>query len=59
MNILCQEDEQTIRQYTLNVIQTVGTRCGFAIGSGNSIPNYVPVEGYQAMIQTVREYRGD
>lgn len=30
---------------------------GFAIGSGNSIPDYVPVDGYLAMIRAVREIR--
>lgn len=34
---------------------------GFALGSGNSIPDYVPVEGYLAMIraaQTIRDREG-
>jgi uroporphyrinogen decarboxylase len=30
---------------------------GFALGSGNSIPNYVPVEGYTAMVEGVKEIR--
>jgi len=30
---------------------------GFGIGSGNSIPGYVPVESYQAMIDAVIEIR--
>ena len=30
---------------------------GYAIGSGNSIPDYVPVEGYLAMIDAVKEIR--
>ncbi len=30
---------------------------GFAIGSGNSIPDYVPVDGYLAMIKAVQEIR--
>jgi uroporphyrinogen decarboxylase len=28
------------------------------LGSGNSIPDYVPVEGYLAMVETAREIRG-
>lgn len=32
---------------------------GFAIGSGNSIPDYVDVEKYLLMINTVRTLRGD
>jgi uroporphyrinogen decarboxylase len=30
---------------------------GFALGSGNSIPEYVPVESYMAMIQAAQEIR--
>ena len=30
---------------------------GFGLGSGNSIPEYVPVEGFQAMIDATQEIR--
>jgi uroporphyrinogen decarboxylase len=30
---------------------------GYGMGSGNSIPGYVPVEGFQAMIDAVKEIR--
>jgi uroporphyrinogen decarboxylase len=30
---------------------------GYALGSGNSIPEYVPVEGYLAMIDGARRIR--
>ena len=33
------------------------TARGFALGSGNSIPDYVPVEGYLAMIAAARHIR--
>jgi uroporphyrinogen decarboxylase len=32
---------------------------GFGIGSGNSIPGYVPVESYQAMIDAVIKIRNN
>jgi uroporphyrinogen decarboxylase len=32
---------------------------GYALGSGNSIPEYVPVEGYLAMIEAARKIRFD
>lgn len=31
---------------------------GYGLGSGNSIPDYVPVEGFLAMIDAVKEIRG-
>jgi len=33
------------------------TARGYVLGSGNSIPNYVPEAGYQAMIRAAREIR--
>ncbi len=33
------------------------TANGYALGSGNSIPDYVPVDGYLAMIEAVRRIR--
>jgi uroporphyrinogen decarboxylase len=33
------------------------TANGYALGSGNSIPPYVPSEGYLAMIRAGREIR--
>ena len=32
---------------------------GYALGSGNSIPDYVPVEGYLAMLEAARKIRSD
>ena len=31
---------------------------GYALGSGNSIPDFIPVENYLAMIQAAKEIRG-
>jgi hypothetical protein len=33
-------------------------RCGYAAGSGNSIPNYVPAAHFLAMVEEVDEYNG-
>jgi uroporphyrinogen decarboxylase len=32
---------------------------GYALGSGNSIPDYVPVDGYLAMLEAARKIRTD
>ena len=32
---------------------------GFAFGSGNSIPDYVPVDQYLYMVNCVRRIRGE
>lgn len=57
MDILCQLSESQIKAYTKEVIEYSINHKGFALGSGNSIPDYVPVEGYLAMIEAANEYR--
>lgn len=32
---------------------------GYALGSGNSIPEYIPVEGFMAMIEAAKKIRAD
>ena len=57
--MLCQRDEQGIRAYVREVAAQARLRGGVALGSGNSIPDYVPPEGYLAMVNEVRALRGD
>ncbi len=41
------------------IIEQTSGRGGYALGTGNSIPEYTPVENYLAMIKAVREtHRG-
>lgn len=58
-DILCRYDASYIRSYVLDCLEKVKWHGGIAFGSGNSIPDYVPTEGYVAMVETVREWRGD
>jgi uroporphyrinogen decarboxylase len=58
-DVLCRQSPDEIRRYVLDSIRRVQGHGGVAFGSGNSIPDYVPTEGYLAMIETVRDWRGD
>ncbi|HBE76302.1 MAG TPA: hypothetical protein DDW65_00745, partial [Firmicutes bacterium] len=51
---LCSKSPQEIKKIVKDVYEYSKTKGGFAIGSGNSIPNYVPAEGYLAMVEAVR-----
>lgn len=58
MDFLCTQDPEEI----YNNVHEAGkhyreTACGYALGSGNSIPSYVPVENYLAMIEAVKAIR--
>lgn len=58
VNTLCRDEYDEIYREVLDK----GTRFrrkarGYGIGSGNSIPEYVPVEGFMAMVEAVKEIR--
>lgn len=44
-----------IRKRSEKLLEQTKTKGGYALGSGNSIPDYVPYKNYFAMIQTALE----
>ena len=56
---VCRLSKTEMRTYIHDVIRKCKGHGGFAFGSGNSIPDYVPVEGFLNMVEIVREYRGE
>lgn len=59
VNAVCELDKKALKEYITDVIRKSEGHGGIAMGTGNSIPNYVPAESYMNMIEIVREYRGD
>lgn len=57
MNVLCMEDEITIRAYVTDILTYSEGKRGIAIGSGNQIADYVPPQGFEAMIAAVYDWR--
>ena len=58
MDFLCRSSESEV----LETVRELGGRYrktanGYALGSGNSIPEYVPVENYLAMIEAAQKLR--
>ena len=47
-----------VRAHTRYLIETCGPRGRYAIGSGNSIPSYVPAENYLAMLDETHDVNG-
>jgi len=56
---LCRKSEHEIKEIVKEVIGYSVDHGGFALGSGNSIPAYVPPQGYLAMVEAAREARGE
>ena len=59
VDVVCNVSKQEMKEYIHDVIRKCTGHGGFAVGTGNSIPDYVPAENYLNMIEIVREYRGD
>lgn len=59
MDVVCNYGKQELKEYMLDVLNKCKNCGGIAVGTGNSIPAYVPTENYLNMIEVVREYRGD
>lgn len=50
LNILAAGSPEQVRERTRGLMEICGARGRYAVGSGNSIPTYVPVENYLAMV---------
>jgi uroporphyrinogen decarboxylase len=50
INILTLGTEAEVRARTRALIEHCGRRGRYAVGSGNSIPSYIPVRNYLAMV---------
>ena len=57
MNILCLDTPEEIRRKVRATIDENIDFGGFGLGCGNSIPDYIPVEGFFAMNQAANEFR--
>jgi uroporphyrinogen decarboxylase len=58
VDLLCMESPDTIYETVIGLGQQFRNSAnGYALGSGNSIPDYVPIEGYLAMIKATQRIR--
>jgi uroporphyrinogen decarboxylase len=54
VDILARGTVEDVRRRTREVIDACAPLGRFAVGSGNSIPNYIPLENYLAMLDEAR-----
>lgn len=58
VDLLCQQSPDEIRARVLEMGRRFRRQArGYALGSGNSIPDYVPIEGYLAMLEGAQRLR--
>ena len=54
VDVLCRSTEEEVRRYVGNVIDICGPGGGYALGTGNTVANYVPIRNYLAMLDEGR-----
>jgi uroporphyrinogen decarboxylase len=54
---LCRGTEEDIAEYTEYLIGECGKDGGYALGSGNSIADYVPTDNYLTMLETGQQFK--
>jgi uroporphyrinogen decarboxylase len=54
VDFLARSNPELIKTRCQNLLENTGLKA-WALGSGNSIPNFVPIENYMAMIETATE----
>lgn len=55
VDFLCRSPLEAIRERSRKMLAQTSSRGGYALGSGNSIPEYVPQDSYLAMISAAVE----
>jgi len=56
VDILARGTKEQIRSIVKENIEKVGYNGGYCVGSGNSIPEYVPYDNYLALLEASREF---
>jgi uroporphyrinogen decarboxylase len=58
VDFLCRRTPREIKEYTKRILDACAPGGGYALGSGNTITNYMPIENYEAMLEAGREFNG-
>ena len=57
INRLAQDSEKDVREHARFLLETCGGRGRYALGSGSSIPSYIPPANYLAMLDEAVGFR--
>jgi uroporphyrinogen decarboxylase len=58
VDLLARGSEDTVARRTRQILEACAASGGYAAGSGNTVTNYVPVDNYLAMVETVHRFNG-
>jgi uroporphyrinogen decarboxylase len=57
VDFLCRSTEDEVRAHTRQVIEACAPGGGYALGTGNTVTNYIPVRNYLAMVEEGLKFR--
>ena len=57
VDFICRSSSGQIKTRCLAMLERTAGRGGYALGTGNSVPEYVPDENFLALVETVNEMR--
>ncbi len=55
MDVIARRSEEYVRQYVRNILEKCAGK-GYALGTGNTVANYIPLENYSAMLDEGRKF---
>lgn len=55
MHVLAASNEEEVRRYTADIISHCAPGGGYALGTGNTVANYIPLENFLAMLDVGRK----
>ncbi len=55
MNFICSSTEEEVRRYVDRIIEECAPGGGYALGTGNTVANYIPLNNYLAMLDEGRK----
>lgn len=58
VDLICRADEATLRSYTRKAIESCWTDGHWALGTGNSLTDYMPVKNYLTVLDEARKVAG-
>ncbi|GMU20727.1 MAG: hypothetical protein AMXMBFR13_08230 [Phycisphaerae bacterium] len=58
VDLLARGTEADVVRRTESILAVCAPTGGYAAGSGNTVTNYVPIDNYLAMVETVHRYNG-
>jgi uroporphyrinogen decarboxylase len=58
VDFLCRNSPAAIMEHTKRVMEVCSVGGGYAVGTGNTVTNYIPVENYLAMLKAAADFNG-